>query len=107
MPDREGGMFGYRYDAFDTAAVVSSDKMFPLDAMLDQARRMRRALGPDDSWPGLLGEFPALLELTTALSSEGQRARVARMYGRYADETLSFAEAISKGARHASNAATS
>jgi hypothetical protein len=100
IPDRQDGMFGYQYDVFDDAADKFTEKRFPLEAMLDQARRMLRALGPNDSWAGLRREFPALLDLPETLSDDVHGDRLARMYRRYAAESLDFAEAISMVDRH-------
>jgi hypothetical protein len=96
IADRQGGIFGYQRDVYADVANIPAEKRFPLEAMLDQARRIRHALGVNNSWAGLRQEFPTLVELPETLSSGAQAERLALMYGRYADETFDFADALAK-----------
>lgn len=94
IPDRRTDMFGYRHDVFDVAADISASKQFPLEAMLDQARRIQGALTPNDSWAGLVREFPALLEIPATLGNNNREDAFANLFRRYSDETSAFAKAL-------------
>jgi hypothetical protein len=95
--DRAPGQ--YRCDVLDPNSPISSDNLYALRAMMDQAYRLRCALGRQRSWLELIRQFPTLLSLpsdfvASAGPPDDPGRRLADMYGRYCDEWTLFARCL-------------
>lgn len=107
-------LLGYQFDIYRRFVTLSTDKRMPAQAMIDQARRIRRAVGKAgadtgmESWNNLVRAFPSLLDLPESVGDE-QRVALARMYACYAEEFETFDAAIVRRprARNAPNVGTS
>lgn len=97
-------LLGYRFNIYRRFATLSADKRLPVQAMLDQARRIRQAVGTNandasqESWDRLARAFPALLDLPDTLNDD-KRIALVRMYARYGEEFAEFDAAIPRSLR--------
>lgn len=85
----------YRHDIFRRDRLPES-KSFVIRAMADQARRIGRAVGHAGDWPGLLNEFPMLLDLPDSIDDYG-KLQIAQMYQRYSSEWARFEAMVANG----------